>query len=98
MNSLEQVFLDYATLSWRLSWLILLLLVLRLPLLRLASPRWCFALWLVVAGALVIPARAPLSLPQLGLDRFFSLPACETERAAPDTRTDGPAPAAGGAS
>jgi beta-lactamase regulating signal transducer with metallopeptidase domain len=94
VNSLEQVFLDYATLSWRLSWLILLLLVLRLPLLRLASPRWCFALWLVVAGALVIPARAPLSLPQLGLDRFFSLPAFEKERAAPDTRTDGPAPAA----
>jgi beta-lactamase regulating signal transducer with metallopeptidase domain len=94
MNILEQAFLDYATLSWRLSWLILLLLVLRLPLLRLASPRWCSALWLVVAGALVIPARAPLSLPQLGLDRFFSLPALKKERAAPDTRTDAPATAA----
>ena len=79
MNSLEQAFLDCASLSRRLSWLILLLLVLRRPLLRLASPRWCFALWLVIAGALVIPARAPLSISDLRLDRWFSWPAWATE-------------------
>lgn len=97
MNSLEQAFLEYATLSWRLSWLILLLLVLRRPLLQLASPRWCFALWLVVAGALVIPIRAPLSISQLRLDRVFSLPALAAEPATlppTETRTDTPAPAA----
>jgi beta-lactamase regulating signal transducer with metallopeptidase domain len=95
VNSLEQAFLDCASLSWRLSWLILLLLVLRRPLLRLASPRWCFALWLVIAGALVIPARAPLSISDLRLDRWFSWPAWATEPTAlppAETRPITPAP------
>lgn len=83
MTGLEQAFLECLALSWRVAWLILLLLVLRLPLLRLAGPRWCFALWLLVAGALVVPIRAPVSIFRPGLDRFFSLPVPTAEPAAP---------------
>ncbi|MFO1448865.1 MAG: M56 family metallopeptidase [Opitutaceae bacterium] len=83
MTGLEQAFLECLALSWRVAWLIQLLLVLRLPLLRLAGPRWCFALWLLVAGALVVPIRAPVSIFRPGLDRFFSLPVPTAEPAAP---------------
>ncbi|MBL9207828.1 MAG: hypothetical protein JNN01_22285 [Opitutaceae bacterium] len=83
MTGLEQAFLECLALSWRVGWLILSLLVLRLPLLRLTGPRWCFALWLLVAGALVVPIRAPLSIFRPGLDRFFSLPVPSAEPVTP---------------
>jgi len=74
MNLVEPAFLEFASVSWRLSWLILLMVGLRFLFRRQIGARWCFAIWLVLAGALLIPSRLSVPGYSLGLDRVFRLP------------------------